>query len=143
MRALATLGLGLWLGSGIGITLGTRIAFKLAGGTPLAGQIAAESLSTLSKVTWAAIALIAAAALLGVRGAWLWPVLGAALAFLVSQLAVTPVLRRMRQAAGGSMENLSKDDPQRRRFGMLHGVSMLLLLAQLAGAATATVLLAQ
>jgi hypothetical protein len=60
----------------------------------------------------------------------------------VADLGVRRTLRKMRRDAGGSIESLSKDDPQRRKFAMLHGASMLLLLVQIICAALALTALA-
>jgi hypothetical protein len=140
-RALALLGAALWLGGGVGTLLSTRAAFRHAGGTPVAGQIAADALRSLARLTWASLALLALAAALGARAplyAWL-P--GAAL-FLAGELGVKPALRKMRQDAGGSIEHLPAGDARRKQFGALHGVSMLLLLGQLLCAAATLLVLA-
>ena len=57
-------------------------------------------------------------------------------------LAVRPAIRRLRDQLGGSVEKVATDDPRRKRFGALHGISMLLLLLQLACAATALLAIA-
>ncbi len=133
--ALATLGFAQWLGGGIGTLLSTRAVFRHASGTPLAGQIAAEALRSLARLIWVSTLLLAGAAALGMRGRPLSAWLCALALFAAGELVVTPTLRRMREAMGGSTENVPKEDPRRKRFGALHGVSMLLLLGQLVCAA--------
>jgi hypothetical protein len=141
-RSLALLGAALWLGGGVGTLLSTRAAFRHAGGTPVAGQIAADALRSLSRLVWASLALLALAAALGARAPMYGWLPGAAL-FLAGELGVKPALQRMRRDASGSIETLAKDDPRRKRFGALHGVSMLLLLGQLLCAAFALLALAR
>jgi hypothetical protein len=41
-------------------------------------------------------------------------------------------VRRIRRELGGSVGSLDPADPRRRRFGALHGLSMLLLFGQVA-----------
>src|SRR5262249_30336605 len=140
-RAVAAVGLALWLGGGIGTLLSTRAVFKHARGQPLAGQIAADALRSLAWLIWVSVVLVLAAGPPGLRGA---PSLLSGCAtglFLVGELAIKPMIRELRAAAGGSAESLGADDPRRKQFGKLHGVSMLLLLGQLACALAALVLL--
>jgi hypothetical protein len=140
-RALAELGLALWLGGGVGTLQSTRAVFRHLKGQPMAGTIAADALAALSRLTWISIALVAAGFWLAEPGAARWPALGAALLHFASDLFVRPTLRRMRAELGGSIEHAAPDDPRRKRFGALHGVSMLLLLGQLVGAAASLILL--
>ena len=60
-----------------------------------------------------------------------WLGLAAGVLYAVSQFAVRPALRRLRASMGGSTDGVAEADPRRRRFGMLHGVSMLLFAVQL------------
>ena len=136
-RALASFGLALWFGGGVGTLLSTRVVFAATSGTPLAGTLAAGLLKRYTLLASAALALLCGSWLCGLRGvitaAWL---IGGAL-FLISELVVWPAVRRLRTAMGGSRDNVPEGDPRRRRFGMLHGVSMLLIFAELICAAAA------
>jgi hypothetical protein len=140
-RALGAVGLGLWLGGGVGTALSTRAIFKHARGQPLAGQIAADALRSLAWLTWLSVVLVLAADALGMRGAPSWLSGCSTGLFLVGELAIKPMIRELRAAAGGSAESLGADDPRRKQFGKLHGISMLLLVGQLACALAALVLL--
>jgi hypothetical protein len=142
-RALAALGLALWLGGGLGVMLSTRAVFRNLRGQPLAGTIAAEMLRGLAALTALALVLLVLATALGLRGFAVAAWIAGALVFGASELIVKRALHRMREEMGGSTEKVPAGDPRRKRFGALHGVSMLLLLVQLACAAAALVAVAQ
>jgi hypothetical protein len=67
-------------------------------------------------------------------------VLFAGIVFGATQIAVDLRIRAIRETAAVPVSSLPRTDPIRRRFGMLHGISMLLLLAEIvaAGVAVAT-----
>ena len=136
-RALASFGLALWFGGGVGTLMATRVVFAQTSGTPLAGSLAAGLLKRYTLLTSVALALLIGSWLLGLRGlitaAW---VAGGVL-FLISELVIWPAVRRLRVAMGGSRDNVPKEDPRRRRFGLLHGISMLLIFLELVCAAAA------
>ena len=142
-RALAALGLALWLGGGLGVMLSTRAVFRNLRGQPLAGRIAAEMLRGLSALTAIALVLLALATILGLRGFPVAAWIAGSLVFGASELLVKRALHALRDEMGGSTENVPAGDPRRKRFGALHGVSMLLLLVQLVCAAAALVAVAQ
>jgi hypothetical protein len=54
----------------------------------------------------------------------------AALLLAATQAIVDLRIRQIRLNSPIPISSLDRDDPVRRRFGMLHGVSMMLLLAQ-------------
>ena len=62
-------------------------------------------------------------------------VLFAAIVIAAGQAFVDLRIRSIRMSSPVSMSELPKTDPVRRRFGALHGVSMMLLLAQAIAAA--------
>lgn len=136
---LRSLALGIWFGGGLAMLLATRAIFARAGSRALAGSISGEALLRFQLLRGLAAVLLGAAALLGARS--LATVLG--LGCILLQLASSPVdsrLRKLRTDLGGSTEGLADDDPRRKQFGVLHGVSVLLLLAQIALAAAALLL---
>ena len=136
-RALASFGLALWFGGGVGTLLSTRVVFANTSGTPMAGTLAAGLLKRYTWLASAALALLIGSWLLGLRGAITAAWAAGGVLFLISELAIWPAVRRLRTAMGGSRDNVPKEDPRRRRFGMLHGVSMLLIFLELGCAAAA------
>jgi hypothetical protein len=56
-----------------------------------------------------------------------------------AQALVDLRIRSIRAASVVPVSELRRDDPVRRRFGVLHGVSMILLLAQTLAAAAAVI----
>lgn len=135
MRALA---FSIWFGGGLAMLLATRAIFARAGSRALAGTISGDALLRFQVLRGIAAVLLGGSALLGARS--LATVLG--LGCILFQLAASPVdakLRRLRAEIGGSTEGLEEGDPRRRLFGALHGVSVLLLLAQIALAAVALI----
>jgi len=135
---LQSLALAAWFGGGIATALATSAIFARAESRKQAGDLAGAVLARTNQLRIAAAALLALSALLGARGLATW--LGGAC--LVLQLAAIPLdtsIRRIRRELGGAVEQLDAKDPRRKRFGALHGLAMLLLLAQvvLAGAGLA------
>lgn len=61
----------------------------------------------------------------------------------VSYFVLSPTMEALREGAGGSISSLAPGDPARRRFGMLHGVSTMLMLGELAFGLVALALLPQ
>ena len=59
----------------------------------------------------------------------------AALLLAATQAVVDLRIRQIRMGSSVAISSLDREDPVRRRFGALHGVSMMLLLAQAVGAA--------
>ncbi len=136
---LRSLAFGIWFGGGLAMLLATRAIFARAGSRALAGTISGEALLRFQLLRGLAAVLLGGAALFGARG--LATLLG--LGCILFQLASSPVdsrLRNLRSEIGGSTEGLAEDDPRRKQFGVLHGISILLLLAQIALAAVALVL---
>ncbi|HEY8133280.1 MAG TPA: hypothetical protein VII12_15500 [Thermoanaerobaculia bacterium] len=92
---------------------------------------------------WHYLALIAPLILLGLQWrhprAWMAIVLFSAILFAAAEAMIDVRIRAIRYASPVPISSLSREHPLRRRFGRLHGVSSLLLLAQvlLGGAAVA------
>ena len=138
-RAIARLIQALWLGSGIFLLLTASAAFNAASNTTDAANVVGAVLAR-----WHYIALLAPLLLMFLewrrsRPAMLVILFVAILMASFQALADT----RIRVIRGNSfvpISSLPHDDPVRQRFGMLHGLSSLLLIGQViaAGAAVAT-----
>lgn len=122
--------LALWFGGGLAVVLGTRAIFGAAETRRQGGHFSGAVLESFFPLRWAAVALTAIA--------WLWP--RSAPTFWATAAALLTVLhgpldarvRRLREELGGSTEGLGEGDPRRKRWGALHGASVLMLLGQLA-----------
>jgi len=123
-------------------------AFLLVAAAPAAFSAAPNAMAAADVVgamlmRWHYLALIAPLILLGLQWrqprVWMIAVLFAALLFAAAEAMIDVRIRAMRVASPVPISSLSRQHPLRRRFGLLHGVSSLLLLAQvlLAGAAVA------
>jgi len=65
------------------------------------------------------------------RARWRVGLLGAMTVLaLASAFAVTPRMAVLRSQAGGNISDLPREDPIRREFGRLHGVSSVLMLGE-------------
>jgi hypothetical protein len=128
-RAFLGLGLALWLGGGLAALRSTRAIFALAPSRREGGVYSGAVLGSLRAWQAAGVALVTVGAVLGVRGAGLKLGILAAAGFLAS-LPVDAAVRELRSRIGGSTDGLAQDDPRRKRWGRLHGASVLLLLAQ-------------
>jgi len=129
----------LWFGSA---------AFLLAVAAPSAFR-ASESPSSAANVVgamlggWHYIAVLAPIALLAIewrraRG-FVIAVVFAGVLFAALEVAIDFRIRAIRAASPVPISSLDSHDPIRRRFGLLHGISSLALLAQVLIAAGATV----
>jgi hypothetical protein len=121
--------LAMWLGGGLAVLFGTRAIFGAAESRRQGGLFSGAVLASFFRLRWAAAALTAVAWLF-VRGAPTYWATAAALLTLV-HAPLDARIRAFREALGGSTEGLAADDPKRRRWGALHGTSVLLLLAQI------------
>ena len=124
----------LWLGSGFFLMLAASAAFRAAP-TPVAAADVVGSMLT----RWHYIALAAPLVLFALEvrrpRVVVLTVVFIALMFAAAQAFVDLRIRSMRESAAVAMSDLRRDDPLRRRFGALHGLSMMLLVLQVAGAA--------
>jgi hypothetical protein len=129
--ALRALALAIWFGGGLAMLFATRGIFAVAESRKQAGRFSGAALMRYQLLRGAAAVLLGGAAFLGARGV---PTL-LGLAAILLQLFSAPVdarLRALRDELGGSTEGLEPGDRRRKLFGALHGVSVLLLLAQVA-----------
>jgi hypothetical protein len=147
LRFLALFSLGTWVGAGLFVSLVVaQGAFRLSPSPDIAGAIVGYSLARLHMMGIGAgvIFLIAAGAINTgtVQGVARGPMVLVALMIVlaaVSQFGVTPrmeALRGQMVATHGSIAGTPREDPARRAFGKLHGVSASLeLVTLLAGVA--------
>jgi hypothetical protein len=126
----------IWLGSGVFLLLAAQAAFKTAPSSTAAAALVGALLGR-----WHYIALAAPIALLilewrRVRSLVL-VIIFAGVVFAAAQAMIDLRIRSIRASSPVPISELSRQDPVRRNFGMLHGISTLLLLAQIATAAAA------
>jgi len=129
--------LAIWVGGGLLAVFGTRSIFRAAETRRQGGLFSGAVLASFSRLRWAAVALTAIDWILPRS-----PGLGWATAAAVLTAAHSPLdarIRALREQIGGSTEGLEASDPRRKRWGALHGASVLLLLAQIAAAAVGLV----
>jgi hypothetical protein len=129
----------LWLGSGAFILIAAPAIFRAAETPANAANVVGAVLSR-----WHYISLIAPALLMVIewrnaRGR-IVAVLFAAVILASTQALVDMKIRSIRANSPTAISALSREDPVRRRFGMLHGISSLLLIAQVIAAASAIIL---
>ena len=133
MERLQQLIAALWFGSAIFLMLSASAAFRAAGNPTVAADVVGSMLTR-----WHYIALAAPLVLfvlqLRTPRPWLLILLFACVMLAAAQSFVDLRIRTIRNSSSISMSDLGREDPVRRRFGMLHGVSMMLLLAQAIGA---------
>ena len=142
--------LAIWFGGGLAVLFSTRAIFRAAETRAQGGLFSGAVLASFSRLRWAAVGLTAIAWLLGLavlitfqvagparfggfelsNSAPLWA--GAAAVLTAAQAILDRRIRALREQLGGSTEGLAKGDPRRKRWGALHGASVLLLLAQIA-----------
>jgi len=124
---------GLWLGSAFFLMLVASAAFRSAPNPTAAADVVGAMLSR-----WHFIALAGPVTLLALEfrhaRRWVLIVLFAALVVAAAQAFVDMKIRSIRASSTVSISELDRSDPVRRRFGALHGVSMLLLVVQAVGA---------
>jgi len=136
VEALQRLIAALWLGSAFFLMLSAQAAFRAAGNTSLAADVVGSMLTR-----WHYIALAAPLALFALELRRVRPliliVLFVAIVLAAGQSFVDLRIRSIRASSPVSISSLDRTDPVRRRFGALHGLSMMLLLAQTLIAATA------
>ena len=130
VRRLTLPGVTAWLGAAILMTaVIAPAAFEVLPTRSLAGALVGRVLPVLfiSGAVFAVAALLArrtdqhGSALVRVA-----PLIWLA-AMLIAQFWIGTLIQRVRAQAGASLETISADDPQRVRFGQLHGISVLLL----------------
>jgi hypothetical protein len=129
MDALQRLIAALWMGSAFFLMLSASAAFRAAGNTSMAADVVGAMLTR-----WHYIALAAPLALFALELRRARPlilvVLFVAILLAAGQSFVDLSIRAIRQSSPIAISALDKTDPIRRRFGALHGLSMVLLLTQ-------------
>ena len=124
----------IWLGSGVFLLLTASAAFNAASNTTDAANVVGAVL-----VRWHYIALLAPLALMFLEWRRSRPVmlmiLFVAVLFASFQGLLDTRIRMIRESSLAPISSLSSSDPVRRQFGMLHGMSSLLLIGQVIAAA--------
>ncbi|HEV7488685.1 MAG TPA: hypothetical protein VGQ65_23675 [Thermoanaerobaculia bacterium] len=123
-----------WLGSGVFLLLTASAAFNAASNTTDAANVVGAVL-----VRWHYIALLAPLALMFLEWRRSRPImlmiLFVAVLLASFQGLIDTRIRMIRGSSPVPISSLSSDDPLRRQFGMLHGMSSLLLIGQVIAAA--------
>jgi hypothetical protein len=127
----------LWFGGGAFLLFaGVPAAFSAEPNTVMAANVVGAMLTR-----WHYLALLAPLILLALQwrqpSVWMVSVLFAALLFAAVEAMIDLRIRAMRYASPVPISSLSPQNPLRRRFLHMHGVSSLLLLAQIVLAGTA------
>ena len=125
---------GLWLGSGAFILIVAPAVFAAAGTPTSAANVVGAILSR-----WHYISLLAPVLLLlmewrRARGR-IVAVLFTGVLLAATQAMIDVRIRQIRASSPVPISSLASTDPVRRRFGAFHGVSSLLLVAQVLAAA--------
>jgi hypothetical protein len=125
----------LWFGSAVFLMLSASAAFRAAGNPTIAADVVGAMLTR-----WHYIALAAPLALFALELRRVRPliliVLFSAVILAATQSFVDLRIRAIRAATPTGVSSLDPEHPVRRRFGVLHGLSMgLLLIHALAAAA--------
>ena len=114
--------------------LAASAAFRVAPNPTAAADVVGAMLSRWHYIALVAPLVLFALELRNVRRAVLIVVF-AALVLAAAQAIVDLRIRTIRLTAPVPISSLDRNDPVRKQFGMLHGVSMLLLLFQTLAAA--------
>lgn len=128
----------LWFGSAFFLMLAASAAFRAAPNAAVAADVVGAMLTRWHYIALAAPLFLFAMALRRPRKV-LVIVLFLALVLAAAQALVDLQIREIRQGALAPISSLDREDPLRRRFGALHGVSMMLLLLQTIAAAIVVV----
>jgi uncharacterized membrane protein len=131
----------LWVGGGAVISfIVAPTLFERAGSRKLAGEMVGGILKRFDRYVFVAgpiaifaillerAATVGAARTLTLKLALVTAMLGLA---LYSRLVVSPELRQLRERLGDGVDVLPREDPGRRAFGRLHGLSVLCLLGEI------------
>ncbi|HYO75248.1 MAG TPA: hypothetical protein VE010_02195 [Thermoanaerobaculia bacterium] len=124
----------LWFGGAAFLMLAASAAFRAAGSPTVAADVVGSMLTRWHYIALAAPLALFALELKRVRRVVLL-VLFASVLLAATQAFVDLRIRAIRNASFVPMSELSPDDPVRRRFGALHGASMMLLALQALAAA--------
>jgi hypothetical protein len=134
VKAIPRLIAALWLGAGAFILLSAAAVFRAAGTPTVAADVVGALLGH-----WHYIALGAPVLLLAFEWrrarASIIALLFAGVLFAATQIVVDLRIRGIRAESSTPISSLDRNDPVRRRFGVYHGVSSILLLLQVVTAA--------
>jgi hypothetical protein len=133
MERLQQLIAALWFGSAIFLMLSASAAFRAAGNPTIAADVVGSMLTRWHYIALAAPLILFVLQLRAPRP-WLLVLLFACVLLAAAQSFVDLRIRSIRNSSAISMSDLDRENPVRKRFGMLHGVSMMLLVAQAVGA---------
>jgi hypothetical protein len=129
MHRLQHLIAALWFGSAVFLMISASAAFRAANNPTIAADVVGSMLTR-----WHYIALAAPLALFAIELRRVRPLilvlLFCAVILAALQSFVDLRIRAIRMATPTGVSSLDAEHPVRRRFGMLHGLSMLLLLTQ-------------
>ncbi|HVE82138.1 MAG TPA: DUF4149 domain-containing protein [Myxococcales bacterium] len=133
--------LALWVGGGAVISFVVAPSvFRLASSRHQAGEIVGQILRRFDAYVMAAgpLALVlgvlemagtvGGARTLNLKLALVVSMVGLA---LYSRFALTPEIRKLRDEMGDQLDQIPATDPRRRRFGQLHGFSVMCLLGEI------------
>jgi hypothetical protein len=115
--------------------LAASAAFRAAGNPTIAADVVGSMLTRWHYIALAAPLALFALELRRVRRVVLF-VLFASVLLAAAQSLVDLRIRGIRASSPVPISELRREDPLRRRFGMLHGISMMLLALQAIGAGT-------
>lgn len=128
----------LWLGSAVFVIVAALAAFRALSTPTDAANVVGAILTR-----WHYIALVAPLVLLAIEWrrsrALVLGILFAAILLASAQAMVDTRVRAMRMESAVAISALPREHPLRRRFGLLHGVSTLLLIAQVVAAGAVVV----
>ncbi len=141
IRFLSLFLLALWVGGGAAISFFVApVVFERTDSRRLAGEMVGQILRRFDRFVLIAGPTASLAVLLEMAGtsggsrtmalrlALLAAMVGLA---LYSRFAILPQIQQLRAQLGEQLEKLSRDDPRRMRFGRLHVLSVLCLLAEM------------
>jgi len=134
MQRLFRLIAALWFGSAVFLMLAASAAFRAAGSATVAADVVGSMLTRWHYIALAAPLALFALELRAARRA-VAIVLFTGLMLAAAQSVVDLQIRAIRASSVVPVSELDRTNPVRRRFGALHGFSMLLLLLQAIAAA--------
>lgn len=126
----------IWLGSGIFLLIAAHAAFRTATSPTAAAALVGALLTRWHYIALAAPIILLALEWRRARTAVLM-IIFAGVVFAAAQAMVDLRIRQIRTSSPTPISELSRRDPVRRSFGMLHGISTILLFAQIVTAAAA------
>lgn len=125
----------MWLGSAVFLMLAASAAFRAAPNATAAADVVGAMLARWHYIALGAPLILFALELRRAHRLMLI-VLFIAIVLAALQVFADLRIRSIRMTSSVPISELDRGDPVRRRFGMLHGVSMMLLVLQTAAAVT-------